>query len=424
MEKSRVLSCTAKQEYGTEQMLLKIRQNRRWSGHEFMKGDIKMANNRSIFISHSTVDKDYGMALKNLLVLLMPKQKVFLSSSDTQGVPVNQDINEIIKTEIRNGAYVIFLLSDNFYSSVACMNEMGATYVSGNNYALVVLPGFDIGGDNFRRSMINIHQKAIHMLNHYEILQLVESLSCLSDNAYNKQTAEEKCIAFISDIKSINKKNADNMEAYNRLRKAEKKIAEGIDLPEAYLERAEARAKVKEYSLAVQDYLFSIFLNPDNINTYNRMIQAVGIANAGFRKEVMTVAEEMCRRFPYDSRSYGCRGYVRLNNDDIEGAIADCDKALAIKENRWYYNTRGRCWAAKGRLEHGEMRECFWFKALQDYWHSHHVSPEYSIALENVRNMVTSITPERIEKEVEKAREVGDEKTVQIYKECLEIAGM
>ncbi len=108
-----------------------MKQNRRWDGHEFIKidqEDEKVTNNRSIFISHSTIDKDYGMALKDLLVSLMPKQKVFLSSSDIQGVPVNQDINETIKNEISNGAYVIFLLSDNFYASVACLNEMGAAW--------------------------------------------------------------------------------------------------------------------------------------------------------------------------------------------------------------------------------------------------------------------------------------------------------
>lgn len=82
----------------------------------------------------------------------------------------------------------------------------------------------------------------------------------------------------------------------------------------------------------------------------------------------------MCRRFPGDSISYGCRGYVKSNNGDIKGAIADCNKALAIKENRWYYNTRRRCWAAKARMEQGDMRECFLFRALQDYWHSQHVS--------------------------------------------------
>ena len=64
-----------------------MKQNRRWDGHEFIKidqEDEKVTNNRSIFISHSTIDKDYGMALKDLLVSLMPKQKVFLSSSDIQ----------------------------------------------------------------------------------------------------------------------------------------------------------------------------------------------------------------------------------------------------------------------------------------------------------------------------------------------------
>lgn len=383
-----------------------------------------MTNERSIFISHSSVDEYYGLALKNLLETLMPNQNFFYSSSESDGVRANQDINKTIKNKIRNNAYVIFLLSDHFYSSAACLNEMGAAWISGNKYALVILPGFDIGGDNFRRSLINIHQKVVRIWQQADIWQLVESLLREFGIVKGEHDPYELCLKFISKINEKKMEEIENISVYERLRKAEKKIAEGVSLPEAYSERGKARSELKQYDLAAQDYLYSIFLNPDNINTYNRMIQAVGIANAGFRKEMMTVAEEMCRRFPGDSISYGCRGYVKSNNGDIEGAIADCNKALAIKENRWYYNTRGRCWAAKARMEQGDMRDCFLFRALQDYWHSQHVSPEYNIALENIGNMVTSITPEKIRKEIQKARKTGDEKAIQIYQECLKIAGM
>lgn len=383
-----------------------------------------MTNKRSVFISHSTMDKDYGMALKNLLDLLMPKQNIFLSSSEFDGVRVNEDINKTIKSEIRNDAYVIFLLSDHFYSSVACLNEMGAAWVSGNKYALVILPGFSIESDKFKRSLINIHQKAVHIWEQVDIWQLIESLFREFDIGKGEHDPHECCLKFISQINKKNKEEIENIPVYERLRKAEKKIAAGLNLSEAYSERGKARSELKQYELAVKDYLYSIFLKPDEVNTYNRMIQAVGMANGGYRKEVMAVAEEMCRRFPDDPRSYGCRGYVRSNNDDLEGAIADCNKALEMKENRWHYNTRGRCWAVKGKLEQGEKREIFWFRALQDYWHSQHVSPGYAFAVENIRNIVTLITPERINKEIEKLKKSGDETTARMYQECLEIVGV
>lgn len=41
----------------------------------------------------------------------------------------------------------------------------------------------------------------------------------------------------------------------------------------------------------------------------------------------------------------------RSKNGDLDGAIEDCDKALEIEENRWYYNVRGKCWIAKGKKQ-------------------------------------------------------------------------
>ncbi len=383
-----------------------------------------MTKERSVFISHATIDKDYGQALKNLLKTLMPNQRFFYSSSEFDGVQANQNINESIKNEIRNDAYVIFLLSDHFYSSAACLNEMGAAWISGNKYALVILPGFDIGGDDFRRSLIDIHQKVVCIWNQADILQLAESLLSEFGIADNKHDTYESCLEFTSKINENKRNEIGSIPVYERLRKAEKKIAAGVNIPEAYSERGKARSELKQYDLAAQDYLYSIFLKPDDINTYNRMIQAVGMADAGFGEWVMVVAEEMCRRFPDDHRSYGCRGYVKSHTDDIEGGIADCDKALAIRENHWHYNTRGRCWAAKGESGQEEMQEYFRFKALEDYWRSHHISPEYKPAINNIGFMVAKIKPERIKEEVKKAEEAGDEKTVQIYKECLEIAGV
>ncbi len=38
---------------------------------------------------------------------------------------------------------MIYHLSDNYYDSVACLNEMGAAWVVQNDYTVVGIPGFD-----------------------------------------------------------------------------------------------------------------------------------------------------------------------------------------------------------------------------------------------------------------------------------------
>ncbi len=256
-----------------------------------------------------------------------------------------------------------------------------------------------------------------------EIWQFAKSLLCEFDIANNEQIVHESCLNFTSMINKEKKNDIDNIAAYEQLKKAEKKIAEGVNLPEAYSERAKARAALKEYDLAVKDYLYSIFLNPNDISTYNWLIQHVGINTDNYNKELMETAGEMCRRFPDSPKSYGCRGFVKSKNGDLEGAVADCNKALAMEENRWHYNVRGNCWLKMGKKQ-PDRKEQFEFRALIDFWCSQHISPGYGIARNYIKNTVKTLTPKRIRKELEKARETGYEKTIQIYQECLEIAGV
>lgn len=38
---------------------------------------------------------------------------------------------------------VLFILSDNYYASVPCLNEMGATWITARDYHSILLPGFE-----------------------------------------------------------------------------------------------------------------------------------------------------------------------------------------------------------------------------------------------------------------------------------------
>ncbi len=53
------------------------------------------------------------------------------------------DIYEYIRNEFNNNLFVIFMLSDNYYNSKACLNEMGAAWVLQKKYQSILLPGFE-----------------------------------------------------------------------------------------------------------------------------------------------------------------------------------------------------------------------------------------------------------------------------------------
>ena len=84
---------------------------------------------------------------------------MFCSSVDGYGVAEGEDIYETLKNLFRQyDIYVVFVLSEHYYASAACLNEMGAAWVLQSNYSTILTKGFrprDIHG------AINPNKKAI-----------------------------------------------------------------------------------------------------------------------------------------------------------------------------------------------------------------------------------------------------------------------
>lgn len=97
-----------------------------------------------IFISHSSQDKDYVVKLIDLLSDLgLSENQMFCSSAPGFGIPLDQDIYEYLREQFQNfDLHVIYILSDNYYKSAACLNEMGAAWVLRKRYTSILLPGF------------------------------------------------------------------------------------------------------------------------------------------------------------------------------------------------------------------------------------------------------------------------------------------
>ena len=103
-----------------------------------------MQKSPKVFISHSSQDKDYVSALVELLEGLgLNESQIFCSSVPGYDIPLNEDIFDYLKLQFENHSlHVIYILSGNYYDSVACMNEMGAAWILQNKYTTILLPGF------------------------------------------------------------------------------------------------------------------------------------------------------------------------------------------------------------------------------------------------------------------------------------------
>lgn len=82
-----------------------------------------------LFISHSSEEENIASALVTLLRTLgFNKSNLFCSSVPGYDIAEGEDIYETLASKFTDyNIYVILLLSDNYYKSVACLNEMGAT---------------------------------------------------------------------------------------------------------------------------------------------------------------------------------------------------------------------------------------------------------------------------------------------------------
>lgn len=99
-----------------------------------------------VFISHSQNDIKIVEKFVDLLNRIgLDRNTLFCSS--VPGFNIKQgsgDIFDFLRSEFdNNNLFVVFMLSKNYYSSVACLNEMGATWVLKNQYQTILLPGFE-----------------------------------------------------------------------------------------------------------------------------------------------------------------------------------------------------------------------------------------------------------------------------------------
>jgi len=172
------------------------------SGFSEFSDKVKKRDTMKIFISHASANKKYGNALVDLLIGIgIPDDRIIFTSNNAHGVPNGANIFDWLKSQIVEGNYVIYLLSKEYYESVACLNEMGAAWVTGNKHSLIFLPKFDLGSRAFLSGAINprtlgffIHDKE-RLLKFYQ--DLLEHFS-LSSNIIRVTSSIDRFLAEIA----------------------------------------------------------------------------------------------------------------------------------------------------------------------------------------------------------------------------------
>lgn len=104
-----------------------------------------MYTHNKIFISHSSQDEKIVKSFVELLYKLgLKDDDILCTSSSTNNIPLMNNIYDYLNKYIsEEKIFSIFFLSDNYYSSPVCLNEMGAIWLKKSESINILLPGFD-----------------------------------------------------------------------------------------------------------------------------------------------------------------------------------------------------------------------------------------------------------------------------------------
>jgi hypothetical protein len=131
-----------------------------------------------IFISHSSRNKFYGDKLVELLRSVgLKENEIIFTSNTAYGIPVSQNIFNWLKSQITEKPFVIYLLSEEYYQSIACLNEMGAAWIIENKHAAIFTPNFNLSSKEFQSGALDPREIGFYINDEDRILSFLQLLS-------------------------------------------------------------------------------------------------------------------------------------------------------------------------------------------------------------------------------------------------------
>lgn len=316
-----------------------------------------------IFLSHSSQDKMYGDAIVSLLLQIgLDAKQILYSSNPNCGIPIGCDIFEYLRSTIQNeSTYMIYLLSENYYNSIACMNEMGAAWVQQKEFLMIAVPDFNFSDSRFQSGAANPRKLAVSIENKIRMQQFIDHIVHLFQirlDSIEKQNCLQK---FFQQLQTIPKPKTSNKTPVT----ADDFIKLGKKL----------ETQDKNYPAAIQQYLYAIYLDSYCTSAYSQIVETATLQKDYLRAQ--KVSDEFIERFPENADAYGSRGYLLYAEKKYSESIAYCDKAISLGHNRWFYNTRGRALLGQNKL----------YDAIMDFWEAHRLDPKYEPAVKNLQKI-------------------------------------
>lgn len=109
-----------------------------------------------IFLSHRSTDKKFGDALEQLLTGIgIKNEQLIYSSHPLHKIPLDKNIYDYLREAFDRKIFVIILWSNEYLESPACLNEMGAAWVTQSEYTNIYVPSFDFKNPKYYQCAVD-----------------------------------------------------------------------------------------------------------------------------------------------------------------------------------------------------------------------------------------------------------------------------
>ncbi len=164
-----------------------------------------------LFISHASKNANYGNALVDLLIAVgINSNDIVFTSNDAFGIPIGQNIFNWLKSTINEKPYVLYLLSSEYYQSVACLNEMGAAWIIESDHTMIFTPHFNLRSYDFQNGALDPREIGFYINNENKVLAFIESLKKSFNIPNNPVLINQRIKYFISIIDRLPSTEPDN----------------------------------------------------------------------------------------------------------------------------------------------------------------------------------------------------------------------
>lgn len=202
----------------------------------------------NIFISHSSKNADYGNALVDLLTSLgIKSDEITFTSNNAYGIATGNNIFKWLKTKIKEKPHVIYLLSPEYYRSIACLNEMGAAWIVENEHTIIFTPSFNIDSKEFQTGVLDPREMGFYINDEEKIIEFIDFLKDSMNISPNSVLVNQKVKGFLTKIGSI---KVQKIESEKLISAKNNKIK---DIGISNIETSNIKKQIEENSTAIID---------------------------------------------------------------------------------------------------------------------------------------------------------------------------